>query len=519
MDKVKRRNFFNHKKPHRIEWIFAVLVGMILGSFYLYTDIADTSACGIKLWNALFNGRFPLYYYEAYVGIENSVLELSMGGSYDFALYLVFAIYNFPLWIWEKITGFSFLQFVITREYIKGIIWVFSGISAFLLYKIAQLCGVEKDEAGWCPFLFMTSAVFFYTEVITSGYDIISVAFTLLGIYAFMKKNDRGFILSFAVAIAMKMFAVWIFIPLVLLKEKRIWRIFLYGIESISVIAIPKIYFAVASHRYIIRREVNQALLTGGQEQAEKVAAAVSETAGYATNGIIAQAESIINDALFPEGRFLEYTFLSANALPLIFLGMFILWIWCYLNKRELNNRKIIYLCAVAMSIFVLTVKIHPYWAIVLIPYLILIITFHPERMKDNLLLEGIFSVGYILNKAITYYWTCGLNLIEQMTMPQHKFSLASAEISSAEYGFYYYICRLSERVGISVANIGYIFKAASVAGLVMFLVWNFPGRRTEVQLITEVHYGERRKWLAGRFVISCMVGMLPMLGLAVYLR
>ena len=516
MNKEKKDTWLKSNKTHKMEWILVVLAGMILGGFYLYTDIADTSACGVKLWNALFEGRFPLYYYETYVGPKDSVIELSMGGSYDFALYFIFALYNFPLWIWEKITGFSFLQFIVTREYIKGIVWIFAGISFYLLYKIARLCDVEEEEARWCPFLFMTSSVFFYTEVIMSGYDIISVAFTLLGIYAFMKKNNKGFVLSFAIAIALKMFAIWIFIPLILIKEKRVWRILLYGIESISIIVIPKIYFSLASHQYMIRRAVDEAFQAGGQEQADAVAATIGETAGYASNGIIAQAENIINDAIFPEGRFLEYTFLSVNALPLVFVGMFAVWLWCYLNKRKLDNREIIYLCTVVMSIFILTVKMHPQWGIILVPYLVLTIMFHPERMKDNLLLEAVFSVSYALNKAITYYWTCGLNMIEQMTMPQHRFSYGASEIPSSQYGLYYYVNWLSGKIGISVVNIGYIFKAAAVAGLAMFLIRNFPGR--EQDTCEELDYRARRKWVYTRFGVSCMVGMLPMVGLIVYL-
>lgn len=517
MDRKKSKDYLNYQKPHRLEWILVVLAGMILGSFYLYPDIADTSANGIKMWNALINGRFSMFYYEYYEGAKGSILESNIGGSYDFLLYFVFAIYNFPLWVWEKVTGFSFMQFVLTREYIKGIIWIFTGISAYLLYQISQICGVEKEEAKWCPFLFMTSTIFFYTEVITSGYDILSVAFTLLGIYFYMKKSYKGFVISFAIAMAMKMFALWIFIPLVLLREKRIWRILIYGIEGISAIAIPKIYFAIASHQYMVRRELNNALQAGGQEYAESMAETLNETAGYATNGVIAQAESIINDAIFPEGRFLEYTYFSMNALPLVFVGMFALWLFCYLYKKEMSNRTIIYVCAAAMSIFILTVKIHPYWAIVLVPYMVLIIMFHPERMKDNLILEGVFAVGYVLNKAITYYWTCNLNMIEQMTRPQHRFSYGSGDADGSMYGLYYYTERLSAKIGISVTNIGYIFKAAAVTGLIMFLVWNYPGRKLE-QVENTVNYQQRRKWLLCRFMTSCMVGMLPMLGLIVYL-
>ena len=241
MSKEKWKAYLNKKAPHKIEWILVILAGMILGSLYLYNDIAFTSSCGVKFWNCLFSGKLPIFYWEGYQGAEGSILESSMGGSYDFALYFMFALYNFPTWIWEKITGFSFMQFIASREYIKGIVWVFSGICAYLIYKLAEICDVEKEEAKWGALLFLSSAIFFYTEVIMSGYDVISASFTLLGIYGYLKKNNKCFVISFSLAIAMKMFAVWIFIPLVLLKEKRIWRILVYGIEGLIALVVPKV--------------------------------------------------------------------------------------------------------------------------------------------------------------------------------------------------------------------------------------------------------------------------------------
>lgn len=516
MNKAKRDNYLNSSKLHRIEWIILILAGVVLGAFYLYPDIAFTSSCGVKFWNCIVNGTFPMFYNEGYTGAAGSILESSMGGSYDFALYLIFALYDFPLWIWEKITGFSFMQFVMSREYIKGIVWVFSGISAYLIYRIALVCEVKKEEAKWAALLFLSSAVFFYTEVVIGGYDTISVTFTLLGLYGYLTDNNKCFVASFSMAIAMKMFAVWLFIPLVLVKEKRVWRIILYGVEGIAVIALPKIYFTIASHRFMVKRTLNAALQAGQQADVNAIAAQT----GYANNGIIDHAEATINEALFPEGRMLEYTFISMDALPLVFVGMFALWAFCYLYKKEMNKREVIYLCAVTMSIFILTVKIHPQWGIIIMPYLALIIMFHPERMKDNLILEGMFAVGYVLNKALAYYWTCNLSMIESMTKPQHSFSYGSSETTGSDYGFSYYIARISEKTGISTINISYTFKAVAVAGLVMFLVWNYPGRKRRMSETFEedTNYMQRRVWLYTRFAISCAVGMLPMLGLVVYL-
>lgn len=513
MKNVKKESFLNHTKPHKAEWILVVLAGVILGAFYLYSDMAFTSSCGVKFWNCIANGTFPMFYHEGYTGAVGSILESSMGGSYDFALYLMFALYNFPIWIWEKITGFSFMQFVLTREYIKGIVWIFSGISAYLIYRIARECDVDKEESKWAALLFLSSGVFFYTEVVMGGYDVISVSFTLLGIYGYMKKNDKCFVLAFAMAIAMKMFAVFLFIPLVLLKEKRIWKIMLYGLGGISVITIPKIYFTIASHRFMINRAINDAVQKGQQADVN----ALAESVGFANNGIIDHGAVTVNEALFPDGRMLEYTFISMNALPLVFVCMFALWAFCYLYKKEMTRRQIIYVCAVTMSIFVLTVKIHPQWCIILMPYLVLIMMFQPEKMKDNLILEGMFSLGYVLNKALAYYWTCNLCMIESMTKPQHSFSYSSPEVTGSDYGFSYYIARISDKTGISTVNFAYMFKAAAVAGLIMFLIWNFPGRKREGTELP-IDYKQRRKWLLMRFLISCMIGMLPMLGLVIYL-
>lgn len=511
MSKEKWKAYLNKKAPHKTEWVLVILAGMILGSLYLYNDIAFTSSCGVKFWNCLFSGKLPIFYWEGYQGAEGSILESSMGGSYDFALYFMFALYNFPTWIWEKITGFSFMQFIASREYIKGIVWVFSGICAYLIYKLAEVCDVEKEEAKWGALLFLSSAIFFYTEVIMSGYDVISASFTLLGIYGYLKKNNKCFVISFSLAIAMKMFAVWIFIPLVLLKEKRIWRILVYGVEGLAALVVPKIYFAVASHRYLVNQAIEYTVATGGQ--AEEVQAA---NYGNASNGIIDHAEAVVNDALFPTGKEAEYTFLTMDTLPLVFVGMFALWLFCYFYKKEMTKRQIIYICAVAMSTFILTVKLHPQWSIILVPYLLLIIMFHPERMKENLILEGVFSLGFVLNKAIFYKWTCNLNLIEYMTMPQHTFSYALEEGGSA-YGFSHYVARLGEKIGISEDNFAFLFKAAVVVGLIMFLIWNYPGRAKE-DVDFKVDFAKRRQWLLVRFGISCLVGMLPMVGLIQYL-
>lgn len=478
-------NIKESKNVHKAEWIFVIAVGLFLSSFYLYGDIAHTTGCGIKVWDCLFEGKLSTFYSVSYTGIPGTFLEETGGGEYDFAMYVIFALYNFPLWIWEKISGYSFLEFYLTRLYSKGIVWIFSAISAYLIYKIALVCELKKEEAKWASFLFFSSAIFSIAVVVVSGYDIISVVFTLLGIYGYLRSNSKCFILSFAMAVALKMFALWIFIPLVLLREKVVWKIVLCGLAVISVLAIPKIFFG----------------------------------SGTKTLEVISHADGIVNGALFPSSEIgtAELTFISMENLPLMFVGMITIWLICYFHKKELKNREVVYLCALVMAIFILTVKVHPQWGILLLPYMVLIIMFHPYRMRENLILEGVFSVGFVLNKAIGYYWTCNLNLIGNMMAPKHKFSLADENLSINDYGLSHYISVLSQKIGIWESNIMKGGGAVVVVGLIYFLVLNYPGGEG-IDEIVFYDYAKRRKWLSARFMIFCMVGTLPMIGLIQYL-
>lgn len=505
--------YLNTKYPQKAEYIIMILISLLLASFYLYNDIADSAANGIKFWNCLTDGTLPLFYSKRYTGVEGTILSQSGRGGYDFALYLIFAVYNFPLWIWEKLSGHSFVEFIWSREYIKGISWIFIGICSYLLYKLAVICGIDEEEAKWCPFLFMSSAIFFHAEVIMGGYDVISLAFTLLGLCAYLQGNDKGFVLSFAVAIAMKYFALWLFIPLVLLKEKRIWRIIVYGIEGISVVVIPKILFAIASNLYrqnnvgiVVASAVGGAAQAGGTE--------------VSAMSLISHGDIVIDGALFPDSYIAQYTFLSLPENSLVLIGMCMIWLWCYLCKKQLSAQKLIYLCAATMSIFVLAVKQHPQWCILIVPYLVLIIMFHPEKMKDNLILEGVYSLGYLLNKSIMYSWTCNLNLIENMTMPQHSFSYGEPGVTGNVYGLSSVMRKVSELTAISEIHISYIFKAAAVAGLISFLIQNYPGKDQDAAVTDSggTDYKQRRKWVYTRLALSCAWGVVPFVGLLIYL-
>lgn len=517
-NKFKDHKMKNSKVPCRIEWILVIASIILLSACYLYTDLPYTSSGGLRVWNCIAEGTPQLFYWSSYPGVEHSALPYgSEGGSYDFLIYLIFAIYNFPLWIWEKITGYSFIMFYATRLYTKGIILIFSGISAYMIYRIARECKVEKNNAIWAPLIFLTSGIFFATEVTIGGYDIISVAFTLIGIYGYLKDNKASFLGSFAVAIATKLFALWIFIPLLLLKEKKIWKLIAKTVIVLSAVIVPKLYFALASKAYFASQaeRVREEL---GEAASDVVAATATQAYTYmpdAVNDVVAHA-SVINEALFPSDYTASYTFLSVANFPLIFAVMFSVWIFCFLRKKQTGNREVIYLCALIMGTFMATAKIHPYWGILLVPYLSLILVFRPEKIRENLFLETLMSVGFVMNKAILYYWCFGMSQIERMVNPNYQFSYDPETTNIGKYGIERIFYKLSQKIEIDEVNMAHMFSVLFVVAFVAFLYCNRPEKNEEssIELGDTENFRLRMMW---RFAFSLFVGILPMIGLLMY--
>lgn len=463
-------------KPTTIEWIMASV--MFLGFFviYIYFDICETAPSSLNIWNGLFGGNILDFYSMHYEGVVGSYIPNGVtGGAYDFLLYVIFAIYNFPLWIYEKLTGTSFLLSYLGRVYMKSILIVFMILSAWILGKIVKVLTENENLPFWTMFLFLYSEIAANTIVVIGGYDILSVFFTLAGLYFYLKNDNKKFVFFFAVAVVCKMFALWVYVPLVLLREKKIHRIFLYGLGSVSLVIIPKLLMA-GLNLFRTTEEVR-------------------------SNAVIAHS-GIINDKLFMGSG----APISLESIPLFFVALFLLW-WICWKKEKATDYEVIFVCLVSMSIFFLFADTMPYWIILLLPYVVLVMVLNPSGYQDNVILEGIFSIGFILYSACTARQCYNMHLLVYMLKPARL--PVKGEMDYIDFGFSSLVERLSLKVGISYENIASLFLTCFTVGLILFLYKNHPGQQNGELDIQKVRVGA---WV--RVALGICIAMLPVLGL-----
>ena len=84
----------------QIFYVFWLLISIVLFYSFIYNDILETMRVSISFWEELIHGN--LHYFYGGRWQQTSVAYVKeVQPVYDFPIYIVFAIWNFPIWLVE----------------------------------------------------------------------------------------------------------------------------------------------------------------------------------------------------------------------------------------------------------------------------------------------------------------------------------------------------------------------------------------------------------------------------------
>ena len=217
----------------RLDWIIFTIISIFCFlSFNQFHDMRHTVASSFTYLNGHI---FDFYKY-------NTTLEYIKINNYMPSSYILFAIWNLPLKLLFSIDGSNIGLWVIW--YNKILTSLFYIASAIVIYKISKTIGFDDKKSKITSFLWLTTPIAIYSQFIFGQYDIFTIFFTLLGVYFYFKNDDFKFVLFFSIALTFKYFAAFIFIVLLIYKEKNIFKI----IKQCAIFIIP---FAIELLIYI----------------------------------------------------------------------------------------------------------------------------------------------------------------------------------------------------------------------------------------------------------------------------
>lgn len=157
----------------------------------------------------------------------------------DYVIFFIAAVICFVLF---QIKGNTFGTFML-NQFLPFMVYLLCG---FLVYKNADALGMGSGKAKICAYAYLTMPIGFYSQfILWQMADVFTVAFVLLGFYFWLKDKDLLFVIFFGMAAMFNMLAMLIFVPLLFLKEKNIWRNILGLIISVIPVGIRFIVFVI----------------------------------------------------------------------------------------------------------------------------------------------------------------------------------------------------------------------------------------------------------------------------------
>lgn len=355
-------------KQDRIVHFFEIMLFIFLFySFFTmyYSDILITCEHSINFLNCLFNGEI-LNFYD-YAKVNSS---FGTNAYYDILVYIIFGIWNLPIYLLKTFGGISIFNPVVLLWY-KLLVVIFLCLCILYARKICSICTNDQNKEKYITLFLLSSLLIIVPTLQVAQYDDIYILLILMGTYSLMKKEKKKFVLFFALAMPIKFFSLLFFIPLLFISEKRIGRI----IFNVGCLGIGPLLAGFLFHKSIAYGEISQFTRNYFFD------------VFFSTNLKVAGVEGI---------SFFAIAYLS------ICVYAYAIKVDDYTEKTYI---KVLFLVASAMFVLCDTT---PYWLIILGFFIIIYVFICVDDIEVGLWLEYIISVCFFTCGIFRTNWVFG---------------------------------------------------------------------------------------------------------------
>ncbi len=344
------------KLEYKVAFYIFTITFFIISAITSYSDLQSLTIWTVNFWDTLYTTGDWLNFYAYSAENIYSIPHTYVGS--DILIYLPWAIWNIPLWGLQRFFGLTILEHQIMMFYSKLYLILLTFGCACIIRKIgSKYC--ENEHVCNCVFLFMTG-FFTLTSVGFIGQNDIQVIFVLLlAVEAYIKGNLKKFLLYSALSVAFKPYFIFAYIVLVLLREKRVHCIALYGLSVMSIYILQKIPFW------------NAPMYRESMEQGPTM-----EVLGLMMQNVIS---------------------LTPHMVSVFVLGLLVIYVLAYFDDWDTNDYvKPIYYVALTYICFFLFVKSEIYRPLYLFVFLYLVIMIKPNFFRIGLWLEMIATACFM---------------------------------------------------------------------------------------------------------------------------
>lgn len=380
---------------NRIWIVFSMLFVLVFASYCYYLDTVSLVRYEVSFAESIIRGEFSNFYQRTYDVMQ--IYNSAHSPAYDMPMCFVLGIWGIPLYIYINILGITDVANSFTcLLYGKSILLIATILSTCLIVKICTELGIEKDRAKWGGFIFATSLLTLGCTAVVGQSDIMGIAITLCGILFYIRREYRKFLIFFILAFPFKQYSFFVFLPLLLLKEKNIVKVVLQVAGVFAFTILCNIPIQNSPQAYEFKSEFARKMF-----------------------GILTQNKLPLVDGV-----------------PVTILLWGIVCLFCYLyNNENARERKRItaYVMFASMAAIFVGFDAYCYWYVNLAPYLAILICYNAGTTKKLLLFETIGMISITITNVIKYYWCYDVGNCRNM-LPGRLFGINNNDYLTIEH-------------------------------------------------------------------------------------
>lgn len=336
------------------DWAAAAVIGLAALVCFQHPDIWETSNHSWLLLESLSDGRMLDFY--RVVAAHETPLYYVNGANYNIAIYLLFAVWQLPVWLVCRLGG------LVVNEYFllfwsKGLCAAGLALCCWLLGKLAGGLHLAREECRWASLGLWLWPGCFFSVLVMGQYDVFCLAATLAALLSYQKGRLRAFTVWMGAAACFKFFPLLVFLPLLLLAEKRPTKLLLHGLGSLWLLAPTTLLFWGRT--------------------------------GKALSFTMEMVGRLFAQTL--PGGMRDYPVF----VLLYGLGLILCWFWRP-DKAQLRGPLAVYVCLAVYSLMLLCIRWHPQWVALLGPFWLLGMLLQKDRLAF-LAMDWVFNAGYFL--------------------------------------------------------------------------------------------------------------------------
>ncbi len=347
------KNKLRRLTPEKVLWGFVFIFCFFLT---YHEDLHETSNHSYLFLESIFSGNF----FDFYGYVESRPMEIYYINlaNYNFLVYLLFGLWQLPVYIVTKLFSLAPNEYFLLY-YTKVIIVAFYVGCGYLVGIICRQLNLTKQLCNVAAMFFLFNPIAFFSPMVMGQYDSVCLFFLLLALKYYLDGDMVRFSLLMGVSGIFKFFAYLIFIPLLLLKVKKLL--------PLAGFALMSLWLYLPSSLLFLGRADNSSHFT-----------------------------SLMFERLFavaiPSGHGDVSFFLMAYAVICFF---------CLLQsdvQRKDYLSVYVPLCVFALLFF--SIYWHPQWLILMMPFVVITTFMQKNRVVfwyvDILLCLGFFMIGFL---------------------------------------------------------------------------------------------------------------------------